>query len=145
MNFIDRIKQFDDYFKAIGKGKKPLSDLNFSNDQCDFKIEIYSNKFKIEIYTMEGFQTMYIENSQAHLLMLFAGAFKNLKRERKPDLRLNWRDPNMPVLRLNERRQMVEVKPEFISNYYDKKINSLYYNAPSWRNDETYDLKGKRK
>jgi len=56
------------------------------------------------------------------------------------DNRLNWRDPNMPVLRLNNKHQMIEVDPDWIRQYYDQKINSPGYGAPSWRNDPTYDI-----
>lgn len=62
-----------------------------------------------------------------------------------PDNRLNWRDPHMPVLRLNARRQMIEVDPDWIRRFYDQKINDPSYGAPSWQNDPTYDLKAKAK
>jgi hypothetical protein len=65
-----------------------------------------------------------------------------LKR-RLPDTRLNWRDPDMPVLRLNNKREMIEVSPEYIHSYYDRKMASLDNIAPSWRHDPTYDLRKK--
>lgn len=69
-----------------------------------------------------------------------------MKRQRlPPDNRLNWRDPDMPVLRLNERRQMIEVSADWIKQYYEQKINSPYYAAPHYSMDETYDLKKKKK
>lgn len=60
-----------------------------------------------------------------------------------PDTRLDWRDPDMPVLRLNERRQMIEVSPKYIEDYYKAKLNSPHYGAPHYTNDPTYDLKKK--
>ena len=66
-----------------------------------------------------------------------------MKRRHLPDTRLDWRDPNMPVLRLNNKGQFVEVDPEFIQQYYDRKINSIDYVAPHYKNDPTYFLKKK--
>jgi hypothetical protein len=60
------------------------------------------------------------------------------------DNRLNWRDPNMPVLRLNNSRKMIEVDPNWIKRYYEEKISSPFYGAPSWRDDPTYNMKKKK-
>lgn len=68
-----------------------------------------------------------------------------MKRRPKPDTRLDWRDPDMPVLRLNKDHKMIEVKPSYIEAYYWNKINSPFYVAPHYSMDETYDLKKKRK
>ena len=57
-----------------------------------------------------------------------------------PDKRLNWRDPNMPVLRemefgWNEKR-LVEVPPqeeqEYCASVIDRKL------SPSWKDDPSY-------
>lgn len=63
------------------------------------------------------------------------------RRDLPLDTRLDWRDPNMPVLRLNNNHQMIEVKPAYVSNYYVNKINSPFYNAPHYKDDPTYFLK----
>jgi hypothetical protein len=72
----------------------------------------------------------------------FHGIWK-VKRKLPPDKRLNWRDINMPVLRLNNSRKMIEVTPDYIKYYYEQKLANPFYNAPSWRNDPTYNLKKK--
>lgn len=68
-----------------------------------------------------------------------------MKRDHKPDLRLDWRDPDMPVLRLNANRRMIEVDPDWITQYYANKLSNPNYNAPQYKNDPTYDLKKSRK
>jgi len=66
-----------------------------------------------------------------------------MKRKLVSDKRLNWRDPDMPVLRLNSSHQMIEVDPEYIHSYYDRKMRSPDNIAPNWRHDPTYDMKKK--
>lgn len=64
----------------------------------------------------------------------------------KKDCRLDWRDKNMPVLRfgyLQSKIVMYEVNPVKIEAYYQQKM--LNHPAPDWKNDPTYDLKGKKK
>lgn len=70
-----------------------------------------------------------------------------MKRRRKlpPDTRLDWRDHDMPVLRLNEQRQMIPVAPDWINNYYLAKIASPYYTAPHYKNDPSYWWSRKKK
>ena len=63
------------------------------------------------------------------------------RRKPIPDTRLDWRDPNMPVLRLNERRQTIEVSPHNIQSYYWQRINSPFYGVPHYKDDPTYFLK----
>lgn len=66
----------------------------------------------------------------------------------KPDTRLNWRDPDMPVIRKGYRAGKVvdmEVAPEFVQKYYVDKLNNLEYRAPRWDEDETYFLKKGKK
>ena len=63
----------------------------------------------------------------------------------KPDVRLNWRDPNMPVLRLgypHNKLIVMEVKPEKVKAYYEQKM--LNHPAPHYKNDPTYFLKKKK-
>lgn len=60
-------------------------------------------------------------------------------------LALDWRDPNMPVLRLGYKDKVVvtyEVDAKKIQDYYAQKM--MFHGAPSWDEDETYDLKGKK-
>lgn len=57
-------------------------------------------------------------------------------------LALDWRDPDMPVLRLGYKDKVVvvyEVDPDKIKQYYAQKM--LFHPAPSWDEDETYDLR----
>jgi len=60
-----------------------------------------------------------------------------------PDKRLDWRDPDMPVLRLNSSHKMIEVDPDWIKHFYERKIADPFYNPPNWRHDPTYDMKKK--
>lgn len=59
------------------------------------------------------------------------------RRTREPDKRLDWRDPNMPVLRAMD-TGMEALSPEDESAYSaDVMARSL---EPTWRNDPTYNL-----
>jgi len=51
----------------------------------------------------------------------------------------------MPVLRLNSSHQMIEVDPDYIHSYYDRKMRSPDNIAPNWRHDPTYDMKRGKK
>lgn len=65
-----------------------------------------------------------------------------------PDTRLDWRDPNMPVLRYGKFGNFIgtkEVSAKDITNYYKAKLEQIGHKMPSWQEDETYDLKGKKK
>ena len=58
-----------------------------------------------------------------------------------PDKRLNWRDPNMPVLRYGKVNGVIdthEIKPEDIRAYYKAKLEQIGWQMPSWDQDESY-------
>lgn len=71
-----------------------------------------------------------------------------LKRARnQPDKRLDWRDPNMPVLMRvsydkGQTFQLCEIEPVAVQKYYEQKI--IVNSSPSWRYDETYDMKRRK-
>lgn len=70
-----------------------------------------------------------------------------MRKKLSPDTRLNWRDPNMPVLRygkVNGVDGTYEIPSDEIRKYYAAKINSPFYRPPSWYEDETYDLSYKK-
>ena len=74
---------------------------------------------------------------------------KRRKSQLPPD-GLDWRDPDMPVYAraIDPRTGKVTITlfhPETIREYYNAKMNDSMYGAPTWREDPTYDLKGKRK
>lgn len=68
------------------------------------------------------------------------------RRKLPPDTRLDWRDPNMPVLREMEFafgvRRLVEVPPEEEQEYFAEKMRDRRPNptAPLWYDDDTYNL-----
>lgn len=65
-----------------------------------------------------------------------------MKRRQPQDTRLNWRDPNMPVLKLgflNKQPHLFEVDPDKVRAYYEAKM--LNHPAPHYKNDPTYFLK----
>lgn len=67
-----------------------------------------------------------------------------MRRHRKePDKRLDWRDPDMPVLRAMT-TGMEEMTPEDESRYSaDVMVRSM---EPTWRKDPTYNLgRGQRR
>ena len=69
------------------------------------------------------------------------------KRKLQPDTRLDWRDPNMPVLRkgyYHNKIVVFEVDPAKVHKYYIDKMNDPNYVAPQWKDDPTYFL-NKRK
>jgi hypothetical protein len=54
----------------------------------------------------------------------------------------------MPLLKLgfkNGQKVLFEVAPDKVQAYYAQKMASPDYIAPHYKNDETYDLKKKRK
>lgn len=76
--------------------------------------------------------------------------------KRKPyiDKRLDWRDPDMPVLvRVivgitdnNVKLINYQLKsPAVVREYYARKMVDPTYNPPEWFEDETYDLKNNLK
>jgi len=60
------------------------------------------------------------------------------RRKLPPDTRLDWRDPDMPVLRIAKSGGMMLVAPEWINNYHATKIASPYYTAPHYKDDPSY-------
>ncbi len=70
----------------------------------------------------------------------------NMKRNREPDLRLNHRDPAMPVIRPyvmadGTKREIVD--PEYESRYRAHLIDHAPY--PDWKSDPTYNMNRKAK
>lgn len=66
-----------------------------------------------------------------------------MRRQRKlpQDNRLDWRDPNMPVIRkvfINNEPAVVEIPPKKIEEYYHNKIFGFEYDAPTYNNDPSY-------
>lgn len=67
------------------------------------------------------------------------------RRKLPPDNRLDWRDPDMPVLRMvrysdNEPFRLGEVSSKAITRYYENKM-MFDADGPEWNRDPTYDLK----
>ena len=66
-----------------------------------------------------------------------------MKRRKKfIDKRLNWRDPDMPVLRIAKKEGDTEYKPyefraDWIQLYHKNAMNS-YRIEPTWKNDPSY-------
>jgi hypothetical protein len=66
-----------------------------------------------------------------------------MKRRRlEPDLRPDWRDPNMPCFVSTKSQGMTEWAPNRVQRVAAAKLN--FVNEPSWRNDPTYNMKAKR-
>jgi hypothetical protein len=67
----------------------------------------------------------------------------------KPDLRLNWRDPNMPVLRdyrMGNGERKIVVDADYEHRYREMLINTASESTfPHYRNDPTYNLRKERK
>lgn len=66
------------------------------------------------------------------------------RRTREPDKRLDWRDKDMPVLRMMEfgwgERRLEAVSPEEESEHCTSMVQNNNPLAPNWRDDETYNL-----
>ena len=65
------------------------------------------------------------------------------KRRRKPtsDNRKDWRDSNMPVSfcgKVNGIDGVHEISKEHITQYFQHKMNSQFYNPPLWHSDPSY-------
>jgi len=61
------------------------------------------------------------------------------------DLRLSWRDPNMPVLReykMADGSVQKVVDPDYEHRYREMLME--YSQNPSWKQDPTYNLRKKR-
>jgi hypothetical protein len=64
----------------------------------------------------------------------------------RPDRRLNWRDPNMPVMRdyrMNDGTIRTIIDPDYEHRYREMLMQTTAH--PSYRQDPTYDLKKQRK
>lgn len=60
----------------------------------------------------------------------------------KPDRRLDWRDPNMPVIRdyrMANGQHRTEVDPDYERRYREHLMQ--FGEQPSYRNDPTYNLR----
>lgn len=61
--------------------------------------------------------------------------------------RLDWRDPDMPVIRkvfIAGKEEIKEISSDAIKKYYSAKINSyMYRTEDDWKNDPTYHMKKK--
>lgn len=63
------------------------------------------------------------------------------RRPLPPDTRLNWRDPEMPVLGMSGRpipHEKAQLRAQMV-------INNIDPNYPNYRNDPTYNLQKDRK
>lgn len=67
------------------------------------------------------------------------------RRTREPDKRLDWRDPNMPVLRLMEscfgEIKLTPIPPHEESEHCTSMVSNKNPLAPTWRDDPTYNLR----
>ena len=71
-----------------------------------------------------------------------------MKRKLSPDNRLDWRDPNMPVLRFELRGRTTIahfVNSKAAHEYYKFKMSDWRNQAPEWRNDPSYNWGRKKK
>jgi hypothetical protein len=60
-------------------------------------------------------------------------------------LRLDWRDPDMPVIRnykMNDGSVRVEVDPDYEHRYREHMISAAL--QPSWKQDPTYNLRRRK-
>ena len=63
----------------------------------------------------------------------------------KPDTRPDWHDPNMPVLRdyrMGDGSRKTVIDPDYERRYREMLMVATPH--PDYRNDPTYNLKGKR-
>lgn len=64
-----------------------------------------------------------------------------MRRKLPPDNRLDWRDPNMPVLRygkVNGVEGTHAVSSEHITIYYHNKLLQLGWQMPDYKDDPSY-------
>lgn len=66
------------------------------------------------------------------------------RRKLPPDTRLDWRDPDMPIIRkvtLQDGTEEVrEIASKYIEQYYANKISNYHYwNEGNWRDDPSYN------
>lgn len=65
--------------------------------------------------------------------------------KQKPDLRLSWRDPAMPLLRdydMPDGSKRKVVDPDYEHRYREMLMKCSL--SPTWRNDPTYNLRRKK-
>lgn len=73
-----------------------------------------------------------------------------MKRKRQPpDMRLNWRDPDMPVIRPamapdDKEYKPYEFKPDWIQKYHEHAMTAPRV-EPTWDKDPSYNWGKKRK
>lgn len=71
-----------------------------------------------------------------------------MKRKRlPPDKRLDWRDPNMPVLRKTVQGKLIRIGPKTMQEYYHYKMLDHNYdtNFADWKRDSSYNWGKKKK
>jgi len=65
-----------------------------------------------------------------------------MRRRLPPDNRLDWRDPNMPVIRkvwINGKTEVREIPPDVLKQYYANKIdNYQYWHEGYYKDDPSY-------
>jgi hypothetical protein len=69
------------------------------------------------------------------------------RRKLPPDIRKDWRDPNMPVTfagKVNGINGYHEIDHRYINQYFVAKMNSVFYNPPLWHSDPSYWWSKKR-
>ena len=74
--------------------------------------------------------------------MILVGSMR--RKHLQPDKRLDWRDKNMPCVRLAKidgKWIMTEIKSEDIQKYYQRKLENNSTIEPNWKEDSTYNLK----
>ncbi len=65
-----------------------------------------------------------------------------MRRRLPPDLRPDWRDPNMPVMRdykMGDGSTRTIISPDYEHRYREMLMETT--RLPSWRQDPTYDLR----
>lgn len=70
------------------------------------------------------------------------------RRQREPDKRLDWRDPDMPVLRAMEYSWGVvlePIPPQDESEHCASMVSNSNPMAPHWSRDPTYNLAKRRR
>lgn len=73
----------------------------------------------------------------------------NRRRERYEDRRLDWRDPQMPVIREytmrnGERKIIVDADYEHRYREHLMEVERVECRYPDWRSDPTYNLRRKK-
>lgn len=73
-----------------------------------------------------------------------------MKRRRNiPDLRHDWRDPDMPVMRCYTfaNGSIIDslVDPDYERRFREMVMNNCHNDSPNWRSDPTYNLRRKKR